>query len=129
MKEFIKTIIAWIEILIGVITLFSASIVQFSNIFNVQSKPLNVYIFVILTAIMAVVFGMGLLYDGKWAIRLLIFFSGYIILTKILVYAGLLSFSGNIITIIPVPIKDGMSILYHLVLIIFLAMYEKPTSK
>jgi hypothetical protein len=93
-----------------------------------QPKPLNVYIFVTLTAIMAVVFGIGLLYDGKWAVRLLIFFSGYIILTKILVYAGLLSFAGAIITIVPVALKDGISILYHSALIIFLAIYERTSQ-
>ncbi|MGB2601058.1 MAG: hypothetical protein WBD00_05450 [Candidatus Omnitrophota bacterium] len=128
MKILIKTIIAWIEIFIGAITLLSASIVQFSGAFNMQPKPLNVYIFVTLTAIMAVVFGIGLLYDGKWAVRLLIFFSGYIILTKVLVYAGLLSFAGAIITIVPVALKDGISILYHSALIIFLAIYERTSQ-
>lgn len=121
----IKTIIAWIEILIGATTLIISSMVQFTGVFTAQPKPTNVYIFVILTAIMAVAFGIGLLYDGKWAVRLLIFFSGYVILTKILVYAGLLSFKGALITIVPTAFKDGISVLYHSVLIIFLAIYEK----
>jgi hypothetical protein len=127
MKVLIKTIIAWIEILIGTVTLITSSLVQFTGVFAAQPKPTNVYIFVILTAIMAVAFGIGLLYDGKWAVRLLIFFSGYVILTKILVYAGILSFTGAIITIVPVEIKDGISILYHSLLIVFLAMYEKSS--
>ena len=125
MKVLIKTIIAWIEILIGATTLIISSMVQFTGAFTAQPKPTNVYIFVILTAIMAVAFGVGLLYDGKWAVRLLIFFSGYVILTKILVYAGLLSFKGALITIVPTAFKDGISVLYHSVLIIFLAIYEK----
>ena len=127
MKVLIKTIIAWIEILIGAVTLISSSMVQFTGVFAAQPKPANVYIFVVLTAIMAVAFGVGLLYDGKWAVRLLIFFSGYVILTKILAYTGLLSFKGAIITIVPVAFKDGVSILYHSILIVFLTIYEKSS--
>ncbi|MBD3426989.1 MAG: hypothetical protein GF409_07175 [Candidatus Omnitrophica bacterium] len=126
MKKLIPVnMIAWLEILIGVCTLIGSSYIRFGGIPGFPPKPLNVYIFVTLTAITAFILGIGVLNRRRWAIRLLIFFSGYIILTKLLIYSGLLTFSGSIFTILPVHIKDGISILYHSLVIIILTSYEE----
>jgi hypothetical protein len=50
----------------------------------------------------------------------LVFFSGYVVLTKLLIFAGLLELKGAIITVVPSWSKDLLSLAYHAVLIILL---------
>lgn len=107
------------EILIGVTTLLGVAAVQMTGIYNIEPKPLNVYIFVVVTAAISFVLGVGVLEKRVWAEKALIFFSGYIILTKLLKYLGLLTFSGDILTVIPPWGKDAVSIVYHLFVMVF----------
>jgi hypothetical protein len=120
MKKAIVKIIAIIETGIGLATLAGATAVQFWGIFGLAPKPLNVYIIVLIAAASALILGLGLLLGKEWARILLMFFAGYILLTKLLIYLGLMSFTGAVITAIPAGVKDGISVIYHAFLVTFL---------
>jgi len=102
--------------LIGVLTVTGLSI---SVVADTQHKPFNVFVFVLLTAWMSFGIGLGLLFYKEWARLVLVFFSGCIIVLKILIFAGLIRFNGEIMTILPTDVKNLISIAYHLFLIIY----------
>ena len=113
--------ISFIELFIGLITLFSL-IIYFS--LSISQKPLNVFIFVLISSLISILIGIGLLNYREWARRLLIFFAAYIVLTKILIFSNLLQLSGEIITFIPASLKDSISILYHSLIIVLLSRID-----
>ena len=115
-NERIVKIIGYIELLIGLIT--AASLIVFSSL-SISEKPLNVFIFVITSSIVSILLGLGLLDYQEWARQLIIFFSGYVIITKILILFELLYFSGEIITVVPAELKNCLSLLYHSWVILF----------
>jgi len=123
MKKIIFSIVGAIEVVIGLITLISCFVVQTWNIFGYTPKPFSVYVFVVVSAMISFVLGVGMLSYRDWARIALIFFSGYVVLTKIMIYSKLLVFSGEILTIVPVWSKDVVSVGYHLVLIITLSRF------
>jgi hypothetical protein len=103
-------IIALIELLIGLVTV--SSLVITSTLF-LSRKPFNVFLFVLATSVTSIAIGMGLFKRWRWAWLLIVFFSGYIVLTKVLLLFGLLIFTGEIITFIPMEAKNYISIFYH----------------
>ncbi|MDP8298434.1 MAG: hypothetical protein P9L88_00810 [Candidatus Tantalella remota] len=117
----IGVLIGTIEVVFGFLTLIASTIVQFGHFSEFSPKPVNVYVFVTLSSLAGVVLGAGLLKGKAWARILLVCFAGYVILTKILVYSGLLSFGGTMLTVIPSGAKDAISLLYHSAIVIFLS--------
>lgn len=109
-------LIAVIELLIGLVTVSGLTIGTL--IFGTE-KTLNVYIFVLATSITSSLIGAGLLLRWRWAWLLIVFFSGYIVLTKLLLLFGLLVFTGEIITFIPTEAKDYISIFYHAFIVFY----------
>jgi len=105
-----------IELIIGSITFLN--LITYSSL-SITKKPMNVFIFVIISNAISVLLGLGILNYRNWARKFLIFFSGYIIITKILIFSNLLYFTGEIVTFIPNSLKDSISILYHSFLILF----------
>lgn len=122
-RRMVYLAIGWTEIAIGFVTVLGIAAVQVWGIGGLPRKPDEVYVFVTATGIAAFVLGAGLVRGKNWARILLIFFSGYIILTKILIYFGLLTFNGAMLTIIPAGLKDVFSSLYHLILILLLSLF------
>lgn len=106
----IITAIAYIEMLIGSATITG---LMASAAIAAQNKPANVFIFVLVSAVISFIIGSGLLRFKEWARLFLVFFSGYIIVTKVLLFAGLLRFNGEIITMIPADFKNLISVAYH----------------
>lgn len=125
-KKLIYLAIGWIEILIGLITLIGSAFVQACVICSLPPKPDNVYMFVVISAAISFILGIGLIFGRNWARFLLIFFSGYIILTKVLIYSGLMAFSGPIVSIVPVWVVDGISSTYHTFIICLLCFLDEP---
>jgi len=115
----------FIELIVGLSTLL---FVALFNFFSIVEKPLGVLAFVIISALISASIGYGILNFKNWARTLLVFFSGYVILVKILIYLGVMEFSGQIITTPPPYIKDLISFLYHGFLIVFF-MQPKVASK
>lgn len=102
--------VAVAEMLIGASTITSLAV---TSILDAQYKSLNVLIFVLLSAGLSFIIGVGLYRREEWARVLLVFFSGYIIVIKILIFAGLMSFNGEILTFVPTDAKNIISIAYH----------------
>lgn len=109
--------IAFVEMAIGSITIGGLSL---AVVFLPSQKPFNVFVFVLGSAITSALLGLGLLTYSNLVRRLLIFFSGYVILTKILVFAGILHFTGELVTFVSSPVKNAVSILYHTFVILTL---------
>ncbi|KJJ83450.1 membrane protein [Candidatus Omnitrophus magneticus] len=122
-KKFIFFLIGIIELFIGITALMGCFIVQTWHV-GIPIKPWNVYIFVVITAIFSIILGIGILKRRLWANELLIFFSGYVVINKILMYSGLLTFNSHIVKIIPIWAKDSISFLYHIVLVIILLYFK-----
>ena len=127
--RFVYLTIGLIEIGIGFTTFIVCSLVQFWGMGGFAPKPLNVFFYVVITSLVSTALGLGVLRGREWAIKLLIYFSGYIVLNKLLLYAGLLTFSGQIMTIIPRDIKEIVSFCYHLALVVLLLGVRKKTCK
>ena len=115
-KKLIK-IIAIIELLIGASTICGITVYA---LLAISKKPLNVFIFIFLAGIASSVIGIGLLNYKQWSRNLLVFFSGYIILIKVMVFAGLLHLNGEIVTFPPASLKNYISIAYHGFILLFL---------
>ena len=115
-KKITIRLIAFVELLIGLSTLFG--LISYS-LLSMSKKSLNVFIFVLLSSAISTIIGLGLLNYREWSRILIVFFSGYVILIKILIVAGLLRFNGEIITFIPISFKNCVSILYLGFIVVF----------
>lgn len=113
----IINLIASIEVAIAMATVFGLT---YSLLLSRSTKPANVFVFVLASAAISFFLGVSLFFLKNWARQLLVFFSGYVILTKILVFMNILRLEGEMITSISNPAKNTISILYHLFAIIAL---------
>ncbi|MDD4957019.1 MAG: hypothetical protein PHH49_04690 [Candidatus Omnitrophica bacterium] len=120
-KDKISRMIGMIEIFIGTVTFLVCTAVQFFKISNMTAKPTGVFVFVAISAIIALVLGGGILCERKWAKKYLMYFSGYVIMLKVMAYMGVISMKGPIFVVFPLWIKDIISIVYHLAVIYFLS--------
>jgi hypothetical protein len=111
------------EIFIGSVTL--ASILD-AYITRGATKPLNVLFFVILSSLISIALGIGILKKFRLARKLLVFFAGWVILSKILILGNILSLCCALETTFPAFEKNMCSIIYHLALIITL---RRPAIK
>lgn len=117
-------IFAFIEILLGSITLVA---VILSLIQGKSTKPLEVLIFVLITAVISTVLGFGILRYNLTCYHLLLFLSSIIILSKILIFAKIITLSGALETKIPSSLKNIISISYHSLLIFYFT--RKPIKE
>ena len=118
-------IIGLTELLVGLITFIFVIIF---NIFSIVQKPPGVFVFVIISAVISASIGVGILNYRNWARILLVFFSGYVIALKFLLYLGVIRFTGEIIAFLPSYLKNIISVLYHIFLIICFTR-KKTVSK
>ena len=116
-------IIGTLEVLIGGMTLFG---VLFSLIFSFNTKSPNILAFVVLAGTLSMLIGFGILRCNIVAYKLLLYFSSVVALSKLLMFMGVIHLSGALETIVPMPIKDFISIMYHGFVIYYL---KKPGIK
>ncbi|MBU1061826.1 MAG: hypothetical protein KJ957_03575 [Candidatus Omnitrophica bacterium] len=115
-KIIIRTI-AIIEMLIG--SGISLSFI-ITSLITPPGRPKSVYTFVIITSLISIVIGIGLFQYKNWARKLLIFFAGYVIVTKFLLFSNLVEFTGNTVKFVSINLKDFFSFIYHCsILVIF----------
>ena len=110
------TLIGTIEIAVGSITLIA----------NLQGlltgtlpKPPNVLTFVITSSLISVFLGTGLLLRWHEARKLLMFFAGWVILSKILIFGGIIVLCCELETAVSADAKNMISIFYHLFVIYY----------
>jgi len=103
-----------IEISIGLVTLM---VVITSLILGKSTKPLEVLIFVLTTSILSLSLGIGILKHNLVSYHLLLFFATVIILSKILIFAKIITLAGALETHLYPGTKNIISIIYHSLLI------------
>lgn len=115
---------AFIEIIIGSVTL--AALI-FSLIQGHSTKPWEVFIFVLTTSLVSVGLGLGILKYNPHCYYLLLYFSSIIVLSKLLIFAKIVTLSGALETTVPAPIKNTVSIFYHSLVIFYFT--RKPVRE
>lgn len=113
-SKIIIRVFAIIEILIGVTISLSFII---TSLISPPGRPKSVYWFVIITSVISIVIGAGLFKYKRWARIMLIFFAGYVAISKPLLFTNLVKFTGNTIEFMPTNLKDIFSFLYHCIIL------------
>ncbi len=91
-----------------------------SCFFSFNTKPPNILLFVLVTAITSTSLGVGILKLNQTAYDLLIYFSSVIILSKIMIFANIIYLNNTLETFIPARVKNTISVLYHGSVILYL---------
>ncbi|HQP10268.1 MAG TPA: hypothetical protein PKV41_02650, partial [Candidatus Omnitrophota bacterium] len=91
-----------------------------------NNKSFGVLCFVFIAGTISSLLGIGLLKFRKEAYSLLLYFSSMIILSKALIFLGVIHLNGALGTLVPGPVKDIVSIIYHGLVIVYL---NKPDVK
>ncbi|MFC1709120.1 hypothetical protein ACFL2J_03555 [Candidatus Omnitrophota bacterium] len=110
-------IFALCEVAIGFITILGVSL---SIVLEINVKPANILAFVYVTSLLSLWLGIGLLNFNIKSYELLIFLAGVIILTKVLIFAGIIHLNGALETNIAQNLKNTVSIVYHTTLLWYL---------
>ena len=97
-----------------------------SLILGVNTKSPSVFLFVIVAGTISLLLGIGILKFKKLAYDLLLFFSAFVLLTKLLIFLGVFHLDGSLENMIPDNIKNLASIAYHGFVIYYL---RKSTVK
>ena len=103
-------IFSLIEMALGLLTLVAVS---FSLLLRFNAKPPNILAFVCITALLSFFLGIGLLGRSRQAYELLLFLAGVVIVSKILIFAGIIQLNGSLETAMPSTLKNIISIVYH----------------
>lgn len=104
------------EIAIGAITLSSVLVSLFLYL---SQKPLNVLVFVITASVISIILGAGILLRKIHSLHMLLFFASMIIVSKILIFARIISLHGALETAVPEPMKNIISLGYHSAVILY----------
>ena len=110
-------IIGIIEILIGGIT-FLTNIGSF--VLGINPKSPGVMLFVLLAASTSTLIGVGILKFKRTAYNVLLYFSSVVLLSKLLIFMGVLQLNGALETTIPALWKRLVSAGYHAFLLYYL---------
>ena len=108
---------ALIEIAVGLITILGVSL---SIILQFNTKPTNILAFVYITSLLSLWLGTGLLNFNIKSYELLTFLAGVVILSKVLIFAGIIYLDGALETKIPSNFKNIISVVYHAALLFYL---------
>jgi len=122
-KNYGIIIFGLIEISIGLVTLVGVII---SLILGKSTKPPEVLIFVLTTASISLSLGIGILRRSLSSYHLLLFFATVIIISKILIFAKIITLSGALETNVPSSVKNIASIIYHGLLIFY---FVQPSAR
>lgn len=106
-----------IEICLGAVTFIAVSA---SVLLGESLKPPAVVTFVLVSACLSLWLGAGVIRRALVPYRALLFFCAVIILSKILIFAKVISLHGALETTIPSSLKNAISLLYHAAVIVFL---------
>ncbi len=109
------------EILIGGVTLIATLLSLFTA---TSTKTPNVLLFVILAAITSTIIGIGILEMKRSAYLMLLYFSSLVIFSKILIFLDIAHLNGALMTSIPAPLKDTISLIYHAFIFYYLTRKE-----
>lgn len=110
-------LVALIECAIGATTIVGISYYATQSL---SQKPLGVFVFVFVAAVVSSLIGLGLLSGKEIARKCLVYFSGYIVIEKTLIFLGVFSLNGRVVSDIRGVPVDVISLAYHgIILIVF----------
>lgn len=115
-KVVIKAV-AIAEIVIGFF-IFGAFWIDLFNKF--YEYPLSAVFFVSITSLISVAIGVGLLNYQELARKVLVFFAGYIIISKVLIFSGIITFEAETLRVVSTTLKDIISLAYHIAVLFLL---------
>lgn len=84
-----------------------------------SSKPANVLVFVVASSAISSALGAGVILRRRYARKLLVFFAGWVILSKILIMMDILALCCELETTISPNIKNAVSIVYHAAVMLY----------
>ena len=108
--------IGLVEISIGLVTLLS--IPFFARLGH--TKPSGELFFVVTSSLLSFLMGAGILLRLNGARKWLVFFSGWIIISKLLIFLGVLRLVSEVPASLPIQLKNIVSLFYHGLLIVYL---------
>lgn len=111
------------EIAIGMATLEA---IITTLITHTSTKPQNVLTFVAISSLISTSLGIGVLLRSHYFRKLIMFFSGWIILSKVLIFGGIITLNGALETAIAPLFKNIISIIYHLAIMLY---FHQPQIK
>ena len=94
----------------------------------------NILTFLVFTSSISTALGIGILKFNTTAYDLLIYFSSIVVLSKILLFTGIISLNGSPEGLVPASFRNIISVFYHLFLIYYLrsknihALFYKPIN-
>lgn len=116
-------IIGTIEVFIGGFTFVNNLL---TYLLGINPKSPNVLLFVLIASLTSFLIGAGLLKFKRNAYQLLLYFSSVIILSKILIFWGVLELNGALETTIPAGFKRFISFGYHALILVY---FSRPQIK
>lgn len=93
---------------------------------GVSSKPANVLVFVVISSCISLSLGIGILLRRRYARKFLIFFAGWVILSKILITMEIMTLCCALETQVPPNLKNAVSAVYHGLVMFF---FHHPAVK
>lgn len=84
-----------------------------------SSKPVNVLTFVVASSAISAALGAGVILRQRYARKLLIFFAGWVILSKLLIAMGILTLCCALETTVSPNVKNAVSIVYHAAVMLY----------
>jgi len=84
-----------------------------------SAVPLNVFLFIVTTSIISFGLGIGVLTSNRHARHMILFFAAMIILSKILIFAGIISLRGELVSRVSEPLRNILSIIYHAAILVY----------
>ncbi len=111
------------EITIGMITLGA---IIMALITHTSTKPPNVLTFVTINSLISTSLGIGVLLRSHYFRKLIMFFAGWIILSKVLIFGDIITLNGALETAIAPLFKNIVSITYHLAIMLY---FHQPQIK
>ncbi|OIO36703.1 MAG: hypothetical protein AUJ74_01255 [Candidatus Omnitrophica bacterium CG1_02_44_16] len=115
LKKFIP-VLGLTEIVIGTTTFIA---ITHSLNSGVSTKPPNTLAFIVLSSFISASLGAGILMRWEYSRKLFIFFAGWIILSKILIFTNIITLNGALETTVPLSLKNAISCVYHLLAIFY----------
>ena len=107
---------AYTEIILGIVSLFCTT---FCLLNNQPAYPATAAIFLVATALISISLGIGILNYNRQSYYLLIFFSGVVALSKILIFSNVISLNLTITFRVTPRVSNATSLIYHSLLIFY----------
>lgn len=113
MKKITESLVLFIAVIECAIGLGTGLGLFLCPLFQSTGKAPGVFAFVLTASMVSFFIGLGLLLKKEWARGYLVYFSGYILLEKLLIFLGVLTLNGKMVSHVLGVSTDIYSLVYH----------------